>query len=617
MVEFKHLFTLLADEQRYYQQLTLFLDTHAQSSLLSLSAYASAAPPPIARAIIAVAGCLASADDGLRRYAASIEEWIAELRTLNDLEDEEMSNTPNGAERHSGRTPRPLRRVTKSTMARASKQSMPTGSREDLTQQEEFQSAVEAAYEQDRLDALRLEAVKRGLGARCVAMVECGQNWLEVGQAALRVLETVSKARKDRHHWAQAQSSRNHDPTVPGPERSPRRPSPRPSPRRSPASQDLPTWPDNRPHSIIVSSVSSLSLSTLSTPPLSPLLNQPTTLPRTYESQPVAGPSSLKLPLPVPFSSNSDGTSSRVTLPESSPRRSPSEPPSEPQPPSRFASNRRLLQPDGDSSRVTLPDSSTRGSPKLPPSDSQPPTRSASSRRLLQPPPELEGLLAPIDIPGYFSDDESAISVSDGNAPAASGLQQPADGGASSTSQSALSGRSGGVRSLLRGLKGVFKRHEHGCKCEDCVQQGPVDGTGGGGDSGTRVRRDPRDEGRRHALFVDDYIAALEAGQIGNRGVFKGAPETAPRGMQSSSSQVEVGSSSALSSRQQHRRAVSHSQPSRPSPASSPSVASGPVIIRTPADAYNGEARGDGKAPRHVRFSESHAGKQTGASTPF
>jgi hypothetical protein len=42
----------------------------------------------VARAVIAVAGSFAGADDALRRYAISIEAWQEELRTLKDLEDE-------------------------------------------------------------------------------------------------------------------------------------------------------------------------------------------------------------------------------------------------------------------------------------------------------------------------------------------------------------------------------------------------------------------------------------------------------------------------------------------------------------------------------------------------
>ena len=80
--------SLLSNEKDYHKQLLGLLDNSSQQSLGAFAAYASASPAPVARAIIAVAGSFAGADDALRRYAVSIEAWQAELRALKDLEDE-------------------------------------------------------------------------------------------------------------------------------------------------------------------------------------------------------------------------------------------------------------------------------------------------------------------------------------------------------------------------------------------------------------------------------------------------------------------------------------------------------------------------------------------------
>ena len=62
--------------------------TSSRASLASLSAYAAASPSSLAQVILAVAGALASADNALQRYAASVYDWRQRLKTLKDLEDE-------------------------------------------------------------------------------------------------------------------------------------------------------------------------------------------------------------------------------------------------------------------------------------------------------------------------------------------------------------------------------------------------------------------------------------------------------------------------------------------------------------------------------------------------
>jgi hypothetical protein len=80
--------SLLSNEKEYHKQLLVLLDNYSQQSLGAFTAYASASPTHVARAVIAVGGSFARADNALRRYAVSIEAWQAELRTLKDLEDD-------------------------------------------------------------------------------------------------------------------------------------------------------------------------------------------------------------------------------------------------------------------------------------------------------------------------------------------------------------------------------------------------------------------------------------------------------------------------------------------------------------------------------------------------
>jgi hypothetical protein len=80
--------SLLSNEKEYNKQLLVLVDNYSRNSLGAFSAYASASPMPIAHTVIAVAASFAGADDALRRYAASVEAWQAELRALKDLEED-------------------------------------------------------------------------------------------------------------------------------------------------------------------------------------------------------------------------------------------------------------------------------------------------------------------------------------------------------------------------------------------------------------------------------------------------------------------------------------------------------------------------------------------------
>ncbi len=50
------------------------------------------------------------------------------------------------------------------------------------------------AAKEKELDQLRASTVRRGLEARCKAMVECGWNWGEMGKEGLRALEGIENS---------------------------------------------------------------------------------------------------------------------------------------------------------------------------------------------------------------------------------------------------------------------------------------------------------------------------------------------------------------------------------------------------------------------------------------
>lgn len=82
---------LLQHEKDYSKQLLSLLD-HSHASIASLAAYASASPPDASHIIIAVTASFAGADEALRRYAASVDEWRTYLASLKELEDD-VGNT--------------------------------------------------------------------------------------------------------------------------------------------------------------------------------------------------------------------------------------------------------------------------------------------------------------------------------------------------------------------------------------------------------------------------------------------------------------------------------------------------------------------------------------------
>lgn len=208
------LVNLLDHEKDYSKQLSTLLDK-SQSSLASFSAYASASAPPTSQIIIQVAGALAGADEALRKYATSLEQWQEQLKSLKALEDgvgnvmrdREILCVVYNLNNNSLLNPLSVTRLIK-----LSKSQKPTrdsilasSSTSTLTKLPEVQTSTKLAAAQSELqaceahlatkerelDAMRNTAFVYGLSARCKALVECGWTWGEMGKEGLRALESM------------------------------------------------------------------------------------------------------------------------------------------------------------------------------------------------------------------------------------------------------------------------------------------------------------------------------------------------------------------------------------------------------------------------------------------
>ncbi|KAI0045632.1 hypothetical protein FA95DRAFT_105027 [Auriscalpium vulgare] len=204
---------LLSDAKDYHKNLTVFLDTYAQHSLLSLSAYAATSPAPIGRAVIAVAGSLAGADDALRKYAGSGKSWRAEMRAMQSLEEEiasELANREALATRMSDLS------GNQDNTRSVALNSFVSSAKADAAQAELKASDHIIAAKKGRLQTLRTETLRSCLEKRCKALMECGRTFEEVGKVGLRVLEGLDSVESDEDEDGEdAPHSARTLPTVP------------------------------------------------------------------------------------------------------------------------------------------------------------------------------------------------------------------------------------------------------------------------------------------------------------------------------------------------------------------------------------------------------------------
>ncbi|GJF00420.1 hypothetical protein PsYK624_167080 [Phanerochaete sordida] len=197
------LVNLITHEKDYTKQLHALLE-RSQSSLASFSAYASASSPPTSTIIIQVAGALAGADEGLRKYAASLDVWQEQLKSLKELE-EEVGNVMRDREIlvtrliKASKNQKPTRDALLATSGSSSslsfvKPEVQIGSKLAAAQSELQACESHLASKERELDNMRSVAVRTGLQARCKALVECGWQWGEMGKEGIRALETLGSA---------------------------------------------------------------------------------------------------------------------------------------------------------------------------------------------------------------------------------------------------------------------------------------------------------------------------------------------------------------------------------------------------------------------------------------
>src|SRR6266550_6338544 len=221
---------LLAQDKEHSKHFYAFLEA-ASASVSSLSAYAAASAPPASHIILKVSGSLASADDALRRYAASIDEWREQLKALKTLEDE-VSNIIRDREilyvlllgPASAQLKLLVYSVTK--LLKATKHKQSTGNLQRAkqfpstsslaTNKSDFSSSVpgysKLSHAQSELQACethlaakereltirRCVIIKAGLDVRLRAMVECGWAWCEIGKDALGTREQLTALAEER-----------------------------------------------------------------------------------------------------------------------------------------------------------------------------------------------------------------------------------------------------------------------------------------------------------------------------------------------------------------------------------------------------------------------------------
>ncbi|TFK38358.1 hypothetical protein BDQ12DRAFT_683522 [Crucibulum laeve] len=230
---------LLSHEKDYSKHLLSLLD-YSHASLASFSAYASASSPPASQVILQVASSLAGADDALRRYAASIDEWREMMKGLKTLEDEvgnimrdreilvtrlikaSKSQKPNrdslilSNQRFPSSSSLSLSPAPDSPSPAGynspqantySAPGLPTSSKLVAAQSELQACEAHLASKEHELAARRNAAVREGLSIRCRAMVECGWTWGERGKEALSALQSLSEDNTNRLSYISPQQA--------------------------------------------------------------------------------------------------------------------------------------------------------------------------------------------------------------------------------------------------------------------------------------------------------------------------------------------------------------------------------------------------------------------------
>ncbi|CAE6356323.1 unnamed protein product [Rhizoctonia solani] len=214
------LLTNLIKCEKEHHSALLALLVRSHTSLAALSAYASTASPPVAQALRGCIQAFATADEGLRGYAAALEGWKEELKEVKRVEDELKSVVKD-------------KDILVSRLIKASKQKIPTSSiqagpapiphgsspssssfslptsqpysytptphatqhiNSKLAQAQRELQACEThlAGKEAELAEVRRSAIAEGMARRCRAMADAGHVWRERGEMGLSVLGGLS-----------------------------------------------------------------------------------------------------------------------------------------------------------------------------------------------------------------------------------------------------------------------------------------------------------------------------------------------------------------------------------------------------------------------------------------
>ncbi|KAG8994780.1 hypothetical protein FRB90_000346, partial [Tulasnella sp. 427] len=176
---------LVKCEKEYQTALTNVLGL-SHSSIAALAAYGAALSPTNSRAAVGVAQALSDADDALRSYSDSIDDWREKLGEIRKL-DAEIEVAARDREILITRLIKVSKQKPKASSNAASTSS--SGTKLAIAQSELQACEAHLATKQQELEELIRSALLDGLEKRCKAMAGCGAIWSQKGREGLVALE--------------------------------------------------------------------------------------------------------------------------------------------------------------------------------------------------------------------------------------------------------------------------------------------------------------------------------------------------------------------------------------------------------------------------------------------
>ncbi|KIO32347.1 hypothetical protein M407DRAFT_4539 [Tulasnella calospora MUT 4182] len=163
----------------------------SHSSVAALAAYGAALSPTNSRAAVGVAQTLSDADDALRSYADSIDDWREKLGEIRKL-DAEIEVASRDREILITRLIKVSKQKPKGSSNAVATSS--SGTKLAIAQSELQACEAHLATKQQELEELIRSALLDGLEKRCKAMTECGTIWSQKGREGLVALEDLQNA---------------------------------------------------------------------------------------------------------------------------------------------------------------------------------------------------------------------------------------------------------------------------------------------------------------------------------------------------------------------------------------------------------------------------------------